>query len=163
LASTTRTAWRFPGGLLLTSSGQAPAPPRADRSLELDAAPDTLGFDLALEISADRRVSPSGTVTIDVQLPGTWGRLGVAVLGVADRRRARRDAGERPGDHAAAAVLGLRLARLGRGDQPCCRICCQAIVDWMTDDGQDPPTGVLAAVLALAADLQIYADDGDGL
>jgi hypothetical protein len=150
----------LPGGLLLTSSGQDPLRVELSGSVDLDTAGDTLGFDLALEISADRRVAPSGTLTVDAGLPGTWGRIVVAFsasqtgVGLVVTP-----------DNAQPITLLPRFSGFGAlvtaGATSLLPHLLQAIVEELTPAGGSP-TGVLQAVLAVATDLQIYDDDAQG-
>ncbi|MGZ4200926.1 MAG: DUF6603 domain-containing protein [Thermoleophilaceae bacterium] len=154
----------LPGGFVLKSSGQDPLRLELTGTLDLDAAGDTLGIDLALDVTADRHVAVGGTLTIDVALPDpdTWGRAEVAFsVGAAGV-----GLGVTP-DHGPPITLLPRFSGFGAlvqaGATSLLPHLLQAIVEELHPSADpDPPDGVLGAVLALATDLGIYGRDAQG-
>ncbi len=150
----------LPGGIVLGASGNDPLRLELTGSLDLDAAGDTLTFDLGLAISADRRVAPDGTLTLDVKLPGDWGRVKVAFSA------STTGVGLVVTPQGAAAITLLpQFTGFGSlaaaGATRLLPQLLQRIVDELRP-AAGPPAGALAAALALATDLQIYADDAQG-
>ena len=151
----------LPGDFVLRASGADPLRLDLSGTVDLGGGAPSLAVDLWLDVGADRRVSPGGSVTIDAALAtGNWGRLattfsvdasGVGLVlapqGAAPITLLPRFSGF--ADLAAAATTSLLPHVL------------QAIVDELRP-AVGPPDGVLGAVLAIATDLGIYADDAQG-
>ena len=147
----------LPGGLRLSAAGADPL----DIGLQgqIDIGPeDLLGFDLGVLITPALAVSGRGDLRLEVTLPGGWGKVAIAFaadpagLGLTVTP-----------DGAAAITLLPRFDGLGAlqaGAATLLPRALQAIVDELRDGG--PPTGLLAAALALAEAIGIYADDAQG-
>ena len=150
----------LPGGFLVKASGNDPLHLELTGTLDLDAAGDKLTVDLALDVSADRRVAVGGTLTVDVALPGTWGRVAVAFsvgttgVGLVVT----------PANASAITLLpqfsGFGALVTGAATSLLPHLL-QAIVEELRP-AAGAPDGVLGAVLALATGLGIYADDAEG-
>ena len=150
----------LPGGFVLAASGADPLRLELSGDLALGGAGDQLAVALRIDVAGDRSVAPGGTLTLDVGLPGDWGRVEVlfspaatgALLVVTPQ-------GGGPiqllptfsgfGSLVAAGTARL-LPRL-----------LQAIVDELRP-AAGPPGGVLGVALALATALDVYADDAQG-
>ena len=147
----------LPAGLRLSATGANPL----DLGLQgqIDIGPeDLLGFDLGMLITPALEVSGRGDLRLEVTLPGDWGKVAIAFaadpagLGLTVTP-----------DGAAAITLLPRFDGLGAlqaGAATLLPRALQAIVDELRDGA--PPTGLLAAALALAEAVGIYADDAQG-
>ncbi|MFN8204007.1 MAG: DUF6603 domain-containing protein [Solirubrobacteraceae bacterium] len=150
----------LPGGFVIAASGAPDIRLELRGTLDLDAAGDELRLGVALDIAPDRSVEAGGDVTVDVGLPGTWGRLAARF---------------------ALTSTGVELAVTPDGAPPITLLphfsgfgslvqagatallphLLQAIVDELRP-AAGAPAGLLAATLDLAEGLGIYADDAQG-
>ncbi|WP_437494023.1 alpha/beta fold hydrolase [Sorangium sp. So ce1014] len=160
LRGTAAPGLALPGGLLLSASGSTSLRLALAGSLGLGGG-NTLVPGVTLEIdAAQRTVAVAAALTIDLTLPGTFGRTAIAFsAGPAGVGLVVTPAGSAP------ITLLPHFSGFGAlvaaGTSTLLPHLLQAIVDELLPGGTSPQ-GVLRAALALATALEIYADDGDG-
>lgn len=149
---------RLPGGYLVSASGTDPARLSLAGTFG-SAATATLHVDIAVDVHADRTVTPAATVTAAIALPGDWGTVGIefsldsAGLGLVVSPQ--QNAGPirlLPNVDGLGILIGGATALLPK-------VLQEAATRVQAEPGPHP---VLDVVLDIAAGLGIYADDAEG-
>ena len=152
-------ALRLPGGITLTVNGGDPLRCMLSGTLPLGSGGDTLGLQLGLALDRALAATPSGSATLDLVLPGTWGRIGITLGADASGLAISvAPAGADPiellprfsGFGAVAGGAALLLPRV-----------LQAVVDELAPVPQNA-IGLLRAALSLARALGCYDFDAQG-
>lgn len=154
----------LPAGVTLSAIAGTPLLVELAGTIALDAVGDQLGLHLALGIDgglrahAPLRVTPSGAVSIDVALPGSWGRVGVSIGAGPDGIDLSVLAG---GQTIVLLPTFSGFGALAAGATALLPHVLQAIVGALSP-GPQAPTGLLRGGLQVARAFGIYDFDAAG-
>jgi hypothetical protein len=149
---------RLPGGYLVSASGTDPA--RLSLAGTFGSVTTaTLHVDIAVDIHADRTVSPAATVTAAIALPGDWGivtiEFSLDATGIGLIVSPQQNAGP---IRLLPTVDGLGIL-IGGATALLPKLLQEAVTRLRADPGTHE---ILDVVLGIAAGLGIYADDAEG-
>ena len=159
------TGIALPAGLTLSATGAEPVSLALAGSVALDASGDRLGLSLALDVAGAAvangplRVTPSGTVSTDIALPGAWGRIGLTFgAGEAGITLSVTAGGEVINLLPVFSGFGVLAVGTARALLP---HVLQAVVERISPAPQ-VPTGLLRSGLQVAQALGLYGFDAQG-